>query len=101
MNGQAIVTIGGVVGGLAKFLVSAGVRGGVATIASVLVSAAVVGVWAYAHGDFSRASSFDYLSGYVAILLTAAGTFHSAENAAGAAGAIKASLTGTGNGGTK
>jgi len=53
---------------------------------------ALVGValWAFSQGTFSRESSFDYFAGWLAVSLTAAGTFGFTRAASSAVTAAKA-----------
>lgn len=82
MNPDAILAIGGVVGGLSKFLMMGlQIQGRWVTLAAALVAALSVFVWGYSHGDFARETSWDYFAGYVTTLAVAAGAFHGTEEA--------------------
>lgn len=65
---------------LAKFAVQSGLRGIVASAFTVIITLSSVAVWAWSHGDFSRATAWDYYAGTASILVTAAGAFHLIEN---------------------
>lgn len=94
MTAQAIAAIGGVVGGIAKVLTSAGVSGRWATVATFSVSALVVWIWSLSNGGIHAANSWDYLMGYSDVLGIAAGAFHVIENVPVATNVVdKAALT--------
>lgn len=93
MDAAAIAVIGAVVGGLAKFMVNAGVQGKLASWGSVGVALLTMAIWAYAHNDFSRATSWDYFASFADVLLVAAGAFHVGEHAGSAKDAVR-KLTG-------
>lgn len=77
MNGQAILTISAAVTGLTQLIKS--VCGVIRQeyIAAVVFGCSLLGValWGWHSGDFTRASSFDYFSGWIAVTTSAAGVF--------------------------
>lgn len=100
MHGDAIVSIGTVVGSLGKFLVAAGVRGIWASVACFIICAGVVAVYAYSANDFARETTYQYLVGFAAVIGTAGGVFHGMEEfvkSAQTPGGIIRKMTGNGD----
>lgn len=101
MHGDVILSIGGVVGAIGKFMVTAGVRGVWASLAAFIISAFAVAVYAYSANDFARETTYQYLVGFGAVLTTAGGVFHAAseamKSAANPDGMVRR-MTGTGDG---
>lgn len=96
MGEHPVLAIGGVVGALCRFLVAAGLSGRSAAIGAVLVSLGVVGVYAWAAGDFARETSFDYLAMLAEVILIAAGAFKILESPGPSA--VMHRMTGNGQG---
>lgn len=99
----AILSIGTAVGTLAKILVGAGLRGRWATVATFVVTTAVVALYGYSHNNFVRETTWTYFEIWIAVLLVAAGAFHVIENVSketisNVAGDMKRTFTGTGDG---
>lgn len=90
---QAVTVIGGVVGMLAKFLTSTsvGIRGGVASVAAVVVSLLVCLLYVYTHGGFAIATLWQNFLGFVNVLLVAGGAFHVIENTPAVVASMKGS----------
>lgn len=105
MDGQAILTIGGVVGVLCKFAYRGGLSGRWSTIFVLVATTLAVALWGYTNQNFVRETVFEYFAGWASILLTAAGTFHTIEEApktqmGQATGNVVRKMTGTGDGTT-
>lgn len=95
MNSEAILAIGGVVGGLSKFLMmGSGIRGRWVTVIAVIVTTLVFAVWGYSHNDFARETTWAYFMAWVETLSIAAGAFHGTEQAV-------EQMNGTGDGSRK
>lgn len=96
---QEIGAIGGVVGSLCRLFYNAGLSGRSASTAAAVITTMVLAIFAYAHQNFDRNSSWDYFVAWVDIIGLAAGVFHIVENTPrGIKDAVK-TMTGTGPGG--
>ena len=87
----ATALIGGVIGSLAKFITSAGLRGGMSAVAAVLLSLAVCALYVWTHGGFAIATLWDNFVGFVNVLLIAAGAFHVLDKTPGVVQSMKGS----------
>jgi hypothetical protein len=72
MDGLAIMQVSGAVLPLMYVLRWAGVSRRWAPLLVPLVSALAVGLWANAHGPVSQADTFGYVTGWIAVVTTAA-----------------------------
>lgn len=89
MNAQAVIAISGAIVMLIQILKSAGVTGRWALLTAAALSALGVGVWGYSAGDYVRAQTWDYFSGWIAVFTSAAGAFGIVNGGAEAVTAIK------------
>jgi len=106
MDSTAIMQISGAVVVLCQLAKSVGVTGRFALITSSILSALGCGIWGWANGAFSRATTWDLFSGFVVVLSAAAGVFNLINSAPesvatitggvkGAASALRTALGGT------
>jgi hypothetical protein len=75
MNGQAIITVSAAVVALVQLVKWAGIRDAYGPIAVLLLSLFGVAFWGWSTGDVTRASSFGYFAGWIAVSTSAAGVF--------------------------
>lgn len=84
MNGEAIVVVSGSVVALTQLVKWAGLKDGYGPLAVLALSLIGVAFWGWSVGDFSRASSFQYFAGWIAVSTSAAGVFGFTRAAASA-----------------
>lgn len=75
MDGQAIVAVSASVVALTQLAKWGGVPDKLGPIIVLLLSAVGVAFWGYSTGTFSRASSFEYFAGWIAVATSAAGIY--------------------------
>lgn len=75
MDGQAIITVSAAVVALTQLAKWGFVPDKYGPVSVILLSAVGVAFWAWSTGDFSRANSFLYFAGFVAVATSAAGVF--------------------------
>lgn len=75
MSGQAIITVSAAVVALTQLCKWGGIPDKFGPVAVLLLSALGVAFWGWSTGDFSRASSFGYFAGFIAVATSAAGVF--------------------------
>lgn len=75
MDAQAIITVSAAVVALTQLFKWGFVPDRYGPISVVLLSLLGVAFWAWSSEDFSRASSFQYFAGWIAIATSAAGVF--------------------------
>jgi len=75
MDAQAIITVSAAVVALTQLFKWGFIPDRYGPISVVVLSAVGVAFWAWSSGDFSRASSFAYFAGWIAIATSAAGVF--------------------------
>jgi hypothetical protein len=75
MDAQAVITVSAAVVALTQLGKWGFVPDRYGPISVVCLSAIGVAFWAWSSGDFSRANSFGYFAGWIAIATSAAGVF--------------------------
>jgi hypothetical protein len=75
MDAQAIITVSAAVVALTQLFKWGFIPDKYGPISVVALSAAGVAFWAWSSGDFSKANSFGYFAGWIAIATSAAGVF--------------------------
>ena len=75
MNAEAIITVSAAVVALTQLFKWGFIPDRYGPISVVFLSAIGVAFWAWSSGDFSRANSFGYFAGWIAIATSAAGVF--------------------------
>ena len=75
MNAQAILTVSAAVVALTQLAKWGFVPDKWGPVSVILLSILGVGFWGWSTGDFSRASSFGYFAGAIAVMTSAAGVF--------------------------
>lgn len=75
MDAQAIITVSAAVVALTQLFKWGFVPDRYGPISVVMLSLVGVAFWAWSSGDFSRANSFGYFAGWIAIATSAAGVF--------------------------
>lgn len=94
MDGQAIVTVSGVVVALTQLVKWGGLPDSKAPWSVAGLSLLGVAFWGWSRADFSQATAFEYLAGWIAVATSAAGV-HGFTRATGEG---LAKMRGTGNG---
>lgn len=105
MDAKAVIAISGAVVMLLQVLKAAGLAGRWALVVSALLSILGVYIWGYSAGAFSRAATWDYFAGWIAVFSSAAGVFGIVNGSADAVTSMKgagtklvAAIKGTGDG---
>ncbi len=75
MNGQAIISVSAAVVALTQLVKWAGLPDKVGPLAVLALSALGVVFWGWSTGDVTRATSFGYFAGWIAVSTSAAGVF--------------------------
>lgn len=75
MDAQAVITVSAAVVALTQLFKWGFVPDRYGPISVIVLSAIGVAFWAWSSGDFSRATSFGYFAGWIAIATSAAGVF--------------------------
>jgi hypothetical protein len=75
MDGQAIITVSAAVVALTQLLKWAVIPDRYGPLSVLVLGAIGVGFWAWSTGDLSRANSFLYFAGWIAVATSAAGVF--------------------------
>jgi hypothetical protein len=75
MSGQAIITVSAAVVALTQIVKWSGLPDRRGPLAVLVLSLLGVAFWGYSTGDFTRASSFGYFAGWIAVTTSAAGVF--------------------------
>jgi hypothetical protein len=75
MDGQAIITVSAAVVALTQLAKWGFVPDKYGPLSVIVLSASGVAFWGWSTGDFSRASSFMYFAGFIAVATSAAGVF--------------------------
>lgn len=75
MNAEAIVAVSAAVVALVQLVKWAGLKDNYGPLAVLVLSLIGVAFWAWSVGDFTRATSFNYFSGWIATATSAAGVF--------------------------
>jgi len=96
MSGQAILTVSTSVVIMTQLAKWSGLPDQRGPIAVLILSLLGVGFWGYSTGDFTRASSFGYFAGFVAVASSAAGVFGFTRSGADAVTSTKNPPAGAG-----
>lgn len=96
MDGQAIIAVSAAVVGSTQMVKWAGLPDKMGPLAVIVFALLGVGLWAYSQDNFVRETTFDYFAGWVAVSLTAAGTFGFTRAAATAITSTKTPPSGAG-----
>lgn len=75
MNGEAIISISAAVVALTQLVKWAGLKDSYGPFAVLALSVLGTAFWGWSVGDFARATSFTYFSGWIAVATSAAGVF--------------------------
>lgn len=75
MDAQAIISVSAAVVALTQLFKWGFIPDKYGPLSVVILSAIGVAFWAWSTGDFTRASSFGYFAGWIAIATSAAGVF--------------------------
>ena len=75
MNGEAIIAVSAATVALTQLVKWAGLPDKVGPLAVLTLSALGVVFWGWSIGDVTRASSFGYFAGWIAVSTSAAGVF--------------------------
>lgn len=75
MNGQAVITVSAAVVALTQLAKWAGLPDKIGPLAVLVLSLLGVAFWGWSTGDVTRASSFGYFAGWIAVSTSAAGVF--------------------------
>jgi hypothetical protein len=96
VNAQDIITVGTVVVALVQYAKWSGVKDEQGSHWVLGLSFIGVAVWAWSKGNFTRATAFDYLAGYVTVFTCAAGVFGFTRRVSSAITATKEPPAGAG-----
>lgn len=97
MSGQAIITVSAAVVALTQIVKWSGLSDRRGPIAVLALSIMGVAFWGYSTGDFSRASSFGYFAGTIAVATSAAGVYGFTRSGPDAITSTKTPPTGAGS----
>ncbi len=75
MNGQAIISVSAAVVALTQLVKWAGLPDRMGPLSVLALSALGVVFWGWSVGDITRATSFGYFAGWIAVSTSAAGVF--------------------------
>lgn len=75
MNGQAIITVSAAVVALTQLIKWTGLPNKWGAVAVLLLSLVGTAFWGWSQADFTRATSFGYFAGWIAVSTSAAGVF--------------------------
>jgi hypothetical protein len=84
MNGEAIISVSAATVALTQLIKWAGLRDSYGPLAVLGLSALGVVFWGWSTGEITRASSFGYFAGWIAVATSAAGVFGFTRAGAGA-----------------
>ncbi len=94
MNGQAIISVSAAVVALTQLVKWAGLPDRMGPLSVLALSALGVVFWGWSTGDVTRASSFGYFAGWIAVSTSAAGVFGFTRASGDAVMMMKAPPTG-------